>query len=95
VETGKTSQNTRKKVLEEHACHMHNRVRYRQSSVDCLCSFVSFQVFDKCRKYVGLVRVKSGLRRPSGILLDSVNQALYVLNLWGNSMVKYRLVKRN
>ena len=52
------------------------------------------QVFDKDRKFVGLVHVPGGgFKRPSGILLDEDEGALYVLNLRGNSMAKYVLKK--
>ena len=42
-----------------------------------------------------MVRIpfKAALKRPSGIVLDMENQTLYVLNLWSNSMSKFKLVK--
>ena len=51
------------------------------------------QVFDESRKFVGNVHIYKGLRRPSGIYLDQEEEALYVLNLNGNSMAKYALKK--
>ena len=51
------------------------------------------QVFDKSRKFVGNVQIYKGPRRPSGIYLDQEEEALYVLNLNGNSMAKYALKK--
>ena len=51
------------------------------------------QVFDRSRKFVGQVKFREQLKRPSGIYLDQEEAALYILNLWGNSMVKYILEK--
>lgn len=51
------------------------------------------QVFDRTRNYVGPVKTIPAVNRPSGILLDPVEAAIYVLNLRGNSMAKYKLVK--
>ncbi len=56
------------------------------------------QVFDRSRRYVGQVFADRPLRRPSGIHFDpepdaggagQQRPALYVLNLWENTMVKY------
>ena len=46
-------------------------------------------------QFIGMVRIpfKAALKRPSGIVLDMENQTLYVLNLWSNSMSKFKLVK--
>ena len=52
-----------------------------------------FQVFDRTRSYVCLVHIKGGLKRPSGIFLDQEEDALYVLNLRANNMVKYIMKK--
>jgi hypothetical protein len=56
------------------------------------------QVFDKSRKYIGQVAVDRALRRPSGLVFDADSgncPAIYVLNLWENSMAKYFLVKQD
>jgi len=53
------------------------------------------QVFDTSRKFVCNVHIYKGLKRPSGIYLDQEEEALYVLNLNGNSMAKYALKKNN
>ena len=50
------------------------------------------QIFDKKRKFLGLAKGSPPLNRPSGMYLDSLNESgplLYVLNLWGDSMVRY------
>ena len=51
------------------------------------------QVFNKSRQCLGLVELDRPVRRPSGIYydLDDDEAALYVLNLWDDSLAKYRL----
>jgi len=53
------------------------------------------QVFNKQRKFIGMVRIpkEAPLKRPSGILLDTENRVIYVLNLWSNSLSKFSLVE--
>ena len=55
----------------------------------------SFQVFNANRQFLGMVKIpgQAGLRRPSGIALDMENETLYVLNLWSNSLSKFKLVR--
>ena len=52
-------------------------------------------MFNKQRSYLGLVKLDRAVRRPSGILFDEdgAEAALYVLNLWGNSVMKFVLQK--
>jgi len=49
------------------------------------------QIWSSKNEYVGDVKVDTPLKRPSGIYLDKKYRELYVLNYWGNSMVKYRI----
>jgi len=49
------------------------------------------KIFNKSRNFCGLIRTGRQLRRPSGILLDAAESELIVLNLWGNSLVKFKL----
>lgn len=53
------------------------------------------QVFNANRQFLGMVKIpgQAGLRRPSGIALDMENETLYVLNLWSNSLSKFKLVR--
>lgn len=53
-----------------------------------------FQIFDKNREYIGTVKLDHRLQRPSGLLFDpnGDDPAIYVLNLRGNNMQKFRFV---
>jgi hypothetical protein len=54
----------------------------------------SWQIFDKQRNYLGLVKTTKPLKRPSGIVLDPNSASLFVLNLWSSSLTKYSLVHK-
>ena len=54
------------------------------------------QLFSKKREPLGVVKLDSPLRRPSGVVFDddlNQNPVLYVANLWDNSVSKFSLVK--
>ena len=74
-------------------CFIHQR----KNSFVGIVTFplTSFQVFNANRQFLGMVKIpgQAGLRRPSGIALDMENETLYVLNLWSNSLSKFKLVR--
>lgn len=49
------------------------------------------QIFDKRQRYVGMVKLNGAVKRPSGIVYeaDGMEPALYVLNLWSDSLCKF------
>lgn len=53
------------------------------------------QVFNSKKQFIGMVKMppKVTLKRPSGIALDLESESLYVLNLWSNCVLKFKLVK--
>ena len=61
------------------------------------CYFqTTFQLFSKKRDPLGVVKLDTALRRPSGIVFDddlNQNPVLYVANLWDDSVYKFSLVK--
>ena len=62
--------------------------------IDLKCIEYTYpQVFNKSRQCLGLVELDRPVRRPSGIYydLDDDEAALYVLNLWDDSLAKYTL----
>jgi len=51
-------------------------------------------LFTNTGKFLCKVGLSPEASRPSGVVLDSKNKELYVLNLWGkNAMIKYRFSK--
>ena len=49
-------------------------------------------LFTNKGKFLCKVGLSPEASRPSGVVLDSENRELYVLNLWGkNAMIKYRI----
>ena len=56
----------------------------------------TFQLFSKKRDPIGVVKLDTALRRPSGVVFDddlNQNPVLYVANLWDDSVYKFSLVK--
>jgi len=53
------------------------------------------QVFNDKRQFTGMVRMPKNwnLKRPSGIALDLEDETIYVLNLWSNCLLKFKLIK--